>query len=71
MHHAELAVRIQAEIFCIGTEISKLTTHEAEWRKIIKDVRKIYKGALTYAGGPGAGIRNVEVLGCRLTYRFE
>jgi hypothetical protein len=53
LHHAELAVKIKAEIFCVGTELSKLTRHEAEWRKIIAEIRKIYKGALTYAAVQG------------------
>ena len=53
MHHAELAVKIKAEIFCIGTEMSKLTRHEAEWRKIVAEVRKTYKGSLTYAAVQG------------------
>lgn len=53
MHHAELAVQIKAEIFCIGTEMSKLTRHEAEWRKIVAEVRKTYKGSLTYAAVQG------------------
>ena len=52
-HHAELAQRIKADIFCVGTEFSKLSTHDAEWRRIIADVRKIYKGPLTYAAVQG------------------
>ena len=52
-HHARLAVRIQADIFCIGTELSKLSTREAEWRRIIRAVRKIFRGALTYAAVQG------------------
>jgi hypothetical protein len=51
--HAELATRIKADIFCVGTELSKLSTHESEWRSIIADVRKIYKGPLTYAAVQG------------------
>jgi hypothetical protein len=52
-HHAELAVKIKADIFCVGTELSKLTRYEPAWRRIIADVRKIYKGALTYAAVQG------------------
>jgi hypothetical protein len=53
LHHAELAVKIHAEIFCVGTELSKLTRYESEWRRIIAEVRKTYKGALTYAAVQG------------------
>jgi hypothetical protein len=52
-HYARLAVRIRADLFCIGTELSKLSAYEAEWRRIIRDVRKIFPGALTYAAVQG------------------
>ena len=52
-HHAAIAAKARADVFCVGTELSKLSAHEAEWRRIIKDVRKIYKGALTYAAVQG------------------
>ena len=32
-HHAALATRIKADIFCVGTELSKLSNREAEWRR--------------------------------------
>ena len=53
VHHADLAVKIKADIFCVGTEMSKLTRHELEWRRLIAEIRKIYKGALTYAAVQG------------------
>ena len=53
IHHAELAVKIKADIFCVGTEMSKLTRHESNWRKLIAEIRKLYKGALTYAAVQG------------------
>ena len=56
-HHAELAMRIKADIFCVGTELSKLSKHDAEWRRIIGDVRKIYKGPLTYAAVQGPSLK--------------
>ena len=59
-HHAELAARIQADIFCVGTELSKLSVYDAEWRRIIRDVRKIYKGPLTYAAVQGPEFENLR-----------
>jgi hypothetical protein len=53
LHHAQLAEQIKADIFCVGTELAKLSAREAEWRAIIADVRKVYKGALTYAAVQG------------------
>ena len=43
IHHAEIAAKAQADVFCVGTELSKLSTHEAEWRRIIKDVGRSTK----------------------------
>lgn len=59
-HHAGLATRIRADIFCVGTELSKLSTHDTEWRSIIRDVRKLYKGALTYAAVQGPEFENLR-----------
>lgn len=53
LHHAGVAAKIRADLFCVGTELSKLSTHEAEWRRIIREVRKIFKGPVTYAAVQG------------------
>lgn len=52
-HHARLAARIRADIFCVGTELSKLSPDQAEWRRIIREVRAVYSGPLTYAAVQG------------------
>ena len=52
--------RIKADIFCVGTELSKLSKHDAEWRRIIGDVRKIYKGPLTYAAVQGPEFETLQ-----------
>ncbi len=49
LHYAELAETQQIEILCIGTELSKTTIHDEEWRSLIQEIRKIYNGKLTYA----------------------
>lgn len=47
---AEVAQRAKADMFCIGTEFKTSTTkREAFWRSLIKKVRTIYIGKLTYA----------------------
>jgi len=38
-----------ADAFVVGTELDKTLDHEAEWRALIADVRKVYKGPVTYA----------------------
>ena len=38
-----------ADAFVVGTELDKTLHHEAEWRALIADVRKVYGGRITYA----------------------
>lgn len=49
MHYAEMATAYDMEILCIGVEMkSTVQAREAFWRALIQDVRKIYKGKITY-----------------------
>lgn len=49
MHYARLAEELEIEGLCIGTEL-RLTVGRPEWRDIIKEIRSVYSGELTYAG---------------------
>lgn len=49
LHYAQLAQKNGIEIFCVGTELQQTTKREAEWRRLIANVRKVYKGKLIYA----------------------
>jgi hypothetical protein len=50
LHYAEVAERVGADQYCIGTELVGMTTqHPGEWHALIADVRKVYRGPLTYA----------------------
>lgn len=49
LHYARIAEIYNVEQFCIGCELSSTVNKDIEWREIIKDVRKIYSGYLTYA----------------------
>lgn len=47
---AKLAEKDGIEIFCIGTELELFIEHRPEyWRKLISEIRSVYKGKLTYA----------------------
>ncbi len=39
----------EADAFIIGTELDQTLQHEARWRALIADVRKVYDGPVTYA----------------------
>lgn len=54
MHYAILAERERADALCLGTELVQTTlTHPEAWRAIIKKVRRVYGGKLTYAANWG------------------
>lgn len=47
---AEMAQTLEVELFCIGTEFKmSIQKREKFWRDLIKEVKSIYKGPLTYA----------------------
>jgi hypothetical protein len=50
LEYAELAEEINAEIFCIGTELESFIKHRPDyWSELITTIRTIYSGKLTYA----------------------
>jgi Glycoside Hydrolase Family 113 len=50
LHYAKLAQDTNADALCIGTELLSMTTRYPEdWRTLIREVRKVYSGKLTYA----------------------
>lgn len=50
MHYVKIANDNNVEMFCIGTELTAATLTKPElWRDLIKEIRKEYKGSLTYA----------------------
>lgn len=49
LHYAALAEKNKMEAFCLGTELTKTSLREEEWRTLIRKVRKVYHGKLTYA----------------------
>lgn len=59
-HYALMAEIYGWEYLCIGVELSKATVgHEAEWRRMIAAIRKLYHGKLTYAANWGKEFENI------------
>lgn len=50
LHYAHLAEKNQIEALCVGTEL-RLTAslREQDWREVIRKVRSVFSGRLTYA----------------------
>jgi glycosyl hydrolase family 113 len=50
LHYARLAQAEGFDALCVGTELQGTTlSREADWRRLIAEVRSIYRGKLTYA----------------------
>lgn len=50
LRYARVAEEGQAEMFCIGTELTRLSLEKPKyWRNLIQEVRTIYSGKITYA----------------------
>jgi hypothetical protein len=45
---AEMAAENEADMFCIGCEMVGTDHREKEWREVVRRVRQIYRGPLTY-----------------------
>jgi hypothetical protein len=53
-HYAMMGEMREADIFCIGVEFKDATiSHEKEWRAILKKLRGLFKGPITYAANWG------------------
>ncbi|WP_091405638.1 glycoside hydrolase family 113 [Aquimarina amphilecti] len=50
IHYAKIAALTEVELFCIGTELkSSLKAQPDKWKSLVKEIKNIYKGKLTYA----------------------
>jgi len=50
MAYAQIAEEYNVEVFCLGTEVRKsVRFRSAFWFQLIKDVRQVYHGKITYA----------------------
>jgi len=47
-HYAELAEDNDVELLVIGSELEELKNCNGEWRKVIKEVREVYDGKISY-----------------------
>lgn len=52
LHYAQKAQEEKVELFVIGDSLWPATQYEHEWRSLIKEIKEIYKGKLTYAAQP-------------------
>ena len=50
IHYAEMAQKTNADLFCIGTELkSSLKQQPQKWLALIREIKSVYKGKITYA----------------------
>lgn len=48
LHYAEIAEKTGCEMFIAGCEMVQSERREAEWRKLIADIRTVYNGPVSY-----------------------
>ena len=48
LHYAKIAQECGCEMFIAGCEMVQAEHREAEWRKLIADIREVYKGLVSY-----------------------
>ncbi len=50
LHYAQIAQQNKVELFCIGTELSRLSVEKVGfWKRLLQEVRNTYDGEITYA----------------------
>ena len=49
LHYARMAELYGVDLLVIGTELGGVTPYEGDWRRLIRDLRRVYRGPLTYA----------------------
>lgn len=49
LRYAALAQKLNVPLMSVGSELGSMDIHTNKWRNIIKEVRKVYKGKLTYS----------------------
>lgn len=60
MHYALLAAVHEMDAFCAGVEFAQATqSHPDQWRQLIRDLRQVYAGPITYAANWGAEAENL------------
>jgi len=48
--HARQAATAEADMFCVGRELDRtVLRREADWRRLIREIREVYRGPLTYS----------------------
>ncbi len=49
LHYARLAELEQVDVLAVGTELGGMSHYQHAWRNLIRDVRRVYAGRVTYA----------------------
>lgn len=61
IHYAILAEALDVEVFCVGAELrSSILKQDEKWNFLIKEIKEVYSGKLTYAANWDAEYREVS-----------
>lgn len=65
---AEIARQERVDLFAVGSEYAASLNQPKQWKKVIRRVRSIYKGKITYVGNHDVSIRSYEAWQCRRAF---
>lgn len=60
LHYARLAEQEGFDLLCIANELGGMSPHEDEWRALIAEIRRVYRGPITYAANWGEEFESVS-----------
>jgi hypothetical protein len=60
LHYARLAQRNGTDLLCVGTELQQVSARPGDWRRLIAEIRRVYRGPLTYAANWGHEFEDIE-----------
>ncbi|HEY6572649.1 MAG TPA: hypothetical protein VI198_04955 [Candidatus Eisenbacteria bacterium] len=61
LHYAALSERAGVDLLIVGAELTRASTrHPNEWRALIAETRRVYRGPLTYAANWYAEVEGIE-----------
>lgn len=63
LHYARLAEQEGFDLLCIANELGGMTQRAGEWRALIAEIRRVYRGPITYAANWGEEFESVSFWG--------
>ncbi|MBI3670923.1 MAG: hypothetical protein HY237_14225, partial [Acidobacteria bacterium] len=60
LHYARLAEQEGFDLLCVANELGGMSQHAGEWRAVIAEIHRVYRGPITYAANWGGEFESVS-----------